>query len=163
MARKFEVAKGFEDQNINLPKRSTKHSAGYDIEAAEDVWVHPWFMPSNELCGERYNHKATLIKTGVKVQMNDGEFLGVYPRSSTSVKNLALMPNSIGVIDQDYYNNEDNDGHIMVPFVNFGEKSIHIKKGERIAQGIFHKYETVDNEDIINTERQGGFGSTGKQ
>lgn len=65
------------------------------------------------------------------------------------------------MIDSDYYNNPDNEGHIMFQFINFGDKDITIQKGDRIGQGIFVKYLTVDdNED--GQERQGGFGSSGK-
>ena len=152
LMRKFEVAKGFENQNINLPKRSTAYSAGYDIESAEDVIILP-LKPSG--------NKTTMIKTGIKVQMNEGEYLAVYPRSSIGVKNLALMPNSVGIIDRDYYNNPDNDGHIMVPLINLSENPIRIKKGDRIAQGIFHQFLTVDDEEAIDNVRSGGFGSTG--
>src|SRR5699024_8759960 len=106
--------------NINLPKRSTAYSAGYDIESAEDVIILP-LKPSG--------NKTTMIKTGIKVQMNEGEYLAVYPRSSIGVKNLALMPNSVGIIDKDYYNNPDNDGHIMVPLINLSENPNRIKKG----------------------------------
>lgn len=150
--RKFEVANGFEDQNINLPKRSTAYSAGYDIESAEDVIILP-LKPSG--------NKTTMIKTGIKVQMNEGEYLAVYPRSSIGVKSLVLMPNSVGIIDKDYYNNPDNDGHIMVPLINLSENPIRIKKGDRIAQGIFHQFLTVDNEEAVDNVRSGGFGSTG--
>lgn len=150
--RQFEIAKGYEDKEINIPQRSTKGSAGYDIEAAEDILVMPFAVEG----------KSRLIPTGIKAQMNKGEFLGLYPRSSIGVKHLQLMPNSIGVIDQDYYSNEDNDGHIMVPFINLGKLPFKIKKGDRIAQGIFQIYLTTDNEtDVDGKIRQGGLGSTG--
>ena len=135
--RGFEVAKGFEDKNINLPVRKTKYSAGYDIEAAEDTII-PAF---------KRGMKPTLIKTGIKAYMADDEVL--------------ILANSIGVIDKDYYGNPDNDGHIMFAFYNIKDEDVEIKKGDCIGQAIFQKYLTVDN-DIAQGERTGGFGSTNK-
>ena len=149
--RGFEVAKGFENQGINLPVRKTKYSAGYDIEAAEDI-VIPSF---------KKGMKPTLIKTGIKAYMGDGEVLILANRSSNPGKKGLILANSIGVIDKDYYGNIDNDGHIMFAFFNIKDEDIEIKKGDCIGQGIFQKYLTVDN-DIAEGERLGGFGSTTK-
>ena len=147
--RGFEVAKGFEDKNINLPERKTKFSAGYDIEAAEDCVV-PAFKPGMN---------PTLIKTGIKAYMHDDEMLCLYNRSSNAKKKGLVMANSVGIIDKDYYGNPDNDGHIMFAFYNFKDTDTEIKKGECIGQGIFQKYLIAD-EDNAEGERQGGFGST---
>lgn len=147
--RGFEIAKGFENKSINLPKRSTKNSAGYDIEAAEDCTI-----PSFKL-----GQKPTLVKTGIKAYMESDEVLILANRSSNPGKKGLILANSIGVIDSDYYGNPDNDGHIMFAFYNIKEEDIEIKKGERIGQGIFQKYLTVDN-DNAEGERAGGFGST---
>jgi len=135
--RKFEVAKGFEDKGINLPVRKTKYSAGYDIEAAEDVIVPSFKKGMN----------PTLVKTGIKAYMQDDEVL--------------ILANSIGVIDKDYYGNPDNDGHIMFAFYNIKDEDVEIKKGDCIGQGIFQKY-LVTDDDIATGERLGGFGSTSK-
>ena len=147
--RGFEIAKGFEGEQINLPKRSTKNSAGYDIEAAENCVV-PVF---------KLGQKPTLVKTGLKAYMQEDEVLILANRSSNPGKKGLILANSIGVVDSDYYGNPDNDGHIMFAFYNFKEEDVEIKKGERIGQGIFQKYLITDN-DSANGERTGGFGST---
>ena len=147
--RGFEIAKGFENANINLPVRSTKNSAGYDIEAAEDC-VIPAF---------KAGQKPTLIKTGLKAYMQCDEVLILANRSSNPGKKGLILANSIGIVDSDYYENPDNDGHIMFAFYNVKEEDIEIKKGERIGQGMFQKYLVTDN-DFANGERTGGFGST---
>lgn len=147
--RGFEIAKGFENSNINLPVRSTKNSAGYDVEAAEDC-VIPAFKPGQ---------KPTLVKTGIKAYMESDEVLILANRSSNPGKKGLILANSIGVVDSDYYGNSDNDGHIMYAFFNFKAEDIEIKKGERIGQAIFQKYLVTDN-DIAQGERTGGFGST---
>ena len=149
--RGFEVAKGFEDKNINLPVRKTKYSAGYDVEAAEDC-VIPSFTKGM---------KPTLIKTGIKAYMQDDEVLILANRSSNPGKKGLILANSIGVIDKDYYGNEDNDGHIMFAFYNIKDENVEIKKGDCIGQAIFQKYLIVDN-DLAEGERTGGFGSTSK-
>ena len=97
--RGFEVAKGWEDKNINLPKRNTQFAAGYDFEAAEDVVV-PAFKPGMN---------PTLISTGIKAYMMDDEVLYLYNRSSNPKKKGLILANSVGVVDKDYYGNEDND------------------------------------------------------
>ena len=147
--RGFEIAKGFENAGINLPVRSTKNSAGYDIEAAEDVTI-PAF---------KLGQKPVLVKTGLKAYMQSDEVLILANRSSNPGKKGLILANSIGVVDSDYYGNPDNDGHIMFAFFNFKDENIEIKKGERIGQGMFQKYLVTDN-DIAGGERTGGFGST---
>ncbi len=147
--RGFEIAKGFEDANINLPIRSTKNSAGYDIEAAEDC-VIPAF---------KLGQKPTLVKTGLKAYMQSDEVLILANRSSNPGKKGLILANSIGVVDSDYYENPDNDGHIMFAFFNFKDEDVEIKKGDRIGQGMFQKYLVTDN-DVAEGERTGGFGST---
>ncbi len=149
--RGFEVAKGFEDKQINLPIRKTKYSAGYDMEAAEDCVV-PAFKPGQ---------KPTLIKTGLKAYMQDDEVLMIYNRSSNPKKKGLVLCNSVGVIDKDYYGNPDNDGHIMFAFYNIKEEDVEIKKGEAIGQAVFQKYLVTDN-DVAEGERTGGFGSTSR-
>ena len=150
--RGFEIAKGFENSNINLPVSSTKNSAGYDVEAAEDCII-PAFKPGQ---------KPTLVKTGIKAYMESDEVLILANRSSNPGKKGLILANSIGVVDSDYYENPDNDGHIMYAFFNFKAEDVEIKKGERIGQAIFQKYLVTDN-DIAQGERTGGFGSTNKQ
>ena len=149
--RGFEIAKGFEDKQINLPIRKTKYSAGYDIEAAEDTVVPSFKKGMN----------PTLIKTGLKAYMQDDEVLFLYNRSSNPKKKGLILANSVGVIDKDYYGNPDNDGHIMFAFYNIKDEDITIKKGEAIGQGVFQKYLVTDDDDVKG-ERKGGFGSTSK-
>ena len=150
MQRGFMIVKGYEDKNINLPIRSTLNSAGYDIEAAEDIKIHPF----------KLGDKPTLVSTGLKVYMNDDECLFLINRSSGPKKGLVLA-NSVGIIDSDYYGNQDNDGVIMYAFYNFFDKDLEIKKGDVIGQAIFRKFYKVDD-DYAETERTGGFGSTSK-
>ena len=149
--RGFEIAKGFEDKGINLPQRKTKFSAGYDVEAAEDI-VIPSF---------KKGMAPTLIPTGVKAYMEDDEVLYLYNRSSNPKKKGLILANSVGVVDKDYYGNPDNDGHIMFAFFNIKEEDITIKKGEAIGQAVFAKYLISDNDEAAG-ERVGGFGSTDK-
>lgn len=147
--RGFEIAKGFENSNINLPIRKTKYSAGYDIEAAEDVIIPSFKKGMN----------PTLVKTGLKAYMQDDEMLLLYNRSSNPKKKGLILANSVGVVDKDYYGNPDNDGHIMFAFYNIKEEDVEIKKGEAIGQAIFQKFFVTDD-DVAQGERTGGFGST---
>lgn len=149
--RGFEIVKGWEDKNINLPERKTKYAAGYDFEAAEDIVVPSFKKGMN----------PTLISTGVKAYMQDDEMLCIYNRSSNPKKKGLILANSVGIIDKDYYGNQDNDGHIMFAFYNIKDENILIKKGECIGQGIFQKYLLTDD-DEASGDRTGGFGSTSK-
>ncbi len=150
--RGFEIAKGFEDYGINLPIRKTKGSAGYDIEAAEDITIEP-FKPGMS---------PTLVKTGLKAYMPEDEYMMLCNRSSNPKKKGLIMANSVGIIDADYYGNPDNDGAIMFAFYNVKDEPVTIKKGEAIGQAIFMKYLTVDD-DSADGVRTGGFGSTDKK
>ena len=147
--RGFEIAKGFENQQINLPERKTKYSAGYDVEAAEDCIV-PAF---------KFGQKPTLVKTGLKSYMQDDEYLMLCNRSSNPFKKGLVLANSVGIVDADYYGNPDNDGAFMYAFYNMFDKDIEIKKGDIIGQAIFQKYEIADM-DSAEGKRVGGFGST---
>ena len=149
--RGFEVVKGYEDKGINLPVRKTKYAAAYDVEAAEEV-VLPSF---------KKGMNPTLIPTGLKAYMQSDEVLLIVPRSSGPKKQGISFPHNVGVIDSDYYNNSDNEGHIFVQCINLKDEDVVIKKGEAVAQAIFQKYLIVDN-DNAEGERTGGFGSTDK-
>lgn len=150
--RGFEVAKGWEDKNINLPKRSTKNSAGYDVEAAEDVII-PVFENG---C------KPTLVHTGLKAYCQPDEWYMLANRSSGPGKRKIVLANGIGVIDADYYGNPNNDGEFMFAFYNIGTEPLEIKKGDVIGQVVFQKFLIVDN-DQAEGERLSGFGSTDKK
>lgn len=147
--RGFEVAKGWEDKNINIPIRKTKKSAGYDVEAAEDIIIPPF---------ER-GCKPTLIHTGLKAYCQDDEWYMLANRSSNPGKKKLVLANGIGIIDADYYCNPDNDGEFMFAYYNVGTEPLEIKKGERIGQVVFQKFLIVDN-DVAEGERTSGFGST---
>lgn len=147
--RGFEVAKGWEDKNINIPIRKTKKSAGYDVKAAEDIIIPPF---------ER-GCKPTLIHTGLKAYCQDDEWYMLANRSSNPGKKKLVLANGIGIIDADYYCNPDNDGEFMFAYYNMGTEPLEIKKGERIGQVVFQKFLIVDN-DVAEGERTSGFGST---
>ena len=145
--RKFEIAKGFGDRGVVLPQRKTAKSAGYDIIALtdEDVYVYP---------GMSVN-----LETGVKACMEDDEVMLLFIRSSLGIKQGLTLSNSCGVIDADYYNNPDNDGHFILNIINTGNAVQRIPARSRVAQAVFVKYFTVDDDNATG-ERIGGIGST---
>lgn len=145
--RGFEIISSYADEDIALPKRKTSDSAGYDIEAAEAVSIMP--------------KSFVVVKTGIKAFMNYDEYLAIHIRSSLAFKRGLMLMNSTGIIDSDYYNNEDNEGHIMIGLYNLSDTVAEIKKSERIAQGIFTKY-LITNDDDATGIRVGGIGSTGE-
>ena len=147
--RGFEILSSYKDKGINLPERKTACSAGYDMEAAENVVV-----PSFSL-----GQKPTLVKTGLKAYFGNDEVLMLVNRSSNPMKKGLVLANSIGIIDADYYNNADNEGHIMFAFYNFSNEDIEIKKGDRIGQAIFSNFFVADGDNASGI-RTGGFGST---
>lgn len=171
--RGFEKVSTFE--NINLPKRATKNAAGYDFESAVDIVIPSiWKQGIAKVlkaillkedifvdADMQKELKSTLVPTGVKSYMGDDEFLQIANRSSNPLKNFLVLTNGVGVIDSDYYDNPDNEGHIMIQLLNFGLTDKQIKKGDRIAQGIFLPFLKADN-DLVQTKRTGGFGSSGK-
>lgn len=135
--------------DIILPKRATKGSAGYDFFAPYDFSLCP---------GETIK-----IATGIRVKIDEGWFLGIFPRSSLGFKYRLQLDNTVGIIDSDYYN-ALNEGHIFIKLTNdsHSELTITIKKGEAFAQGIFIPFGiTIDDE--VCTERTGGMGSTNKK
>ena len=158
MSRRFEYVNrmtstgyGFKTPDFGLPKRKTKNSAGYDFECIETVTIEPY----------KIGDKPTLVPTGVKCKMQDDEFLMLVNRSSNPKKKNLVIPNSMGIIDSDYYGNPDNDGEMMFAFFNLGTEPVIIEKGYCIGQGIFQKYYKTDD-DVADGERVGGFGSTSK-
>lgn len=147
--RGFEIAHGWEDKDIHLPRRQTAHAAAYDIEAAEDTLV-PKFQPGV---------KPTLIATGLKAYCRPDECYFVFNRSSGASKGGLVLANGVGIIDADYYNNSENDGHFRVVVFNVTDHDLLVKKGDRIAQVVFQKFLMTDG-DMATGERKGGFGST---
>ena len=132
----------------NLPRRATLKSAGYDFYAVNDFIIHP---------GE-----IMKIPTGIKVIMNDDEFLGIYVRSSMGFKYNVRLTNQVGIVDGDYYNNPDNEGHMWVSLQNHGDKDFIVKKGTAFCQGIFTKF-LITDDDNASGVRVSGFGSTNKE
>ncbi|MDQ0202347.1 dCTP deaminase/dUTPase family protein [Pectinatus haikarae] len=146
--RGFEIVSVYEGNNIILPERKTDKSAGYDIACAEDAILKAG--------------KVTLIPTGLKAYMNDDEYLGIHIRSSIALKNSLSFINGQGIIDADYYNNANNEGHIMLAVFNHASTDFSVKKGTRLAQGIFYKYLMTDGDsNDKGLVRHGGMGSTG--
>ena len=111
--------------SIKLPHRATKQSAGYDFYAPVDITMDP--------------EDVRLIPTGIRAKIDEGYVLMLYPRSSLGLKYRMQLNNTVGVIDADYYN-ADNEGHIMISLKNCSDIAVRLMCGERIAQGIFLKY-----------------------
>ena len=172
--RGFEKIAAFGEE-INLPVRATKGAAGYDFEASADVVIPTiWKQGIGTVLKAAFKGlkvtlddstlkevKPVLVPTGIRSYMGEGEYLQLCNRSSNPMKNFLLLSNGVGVIDNDYYNNPDNEGHIMFQFINFGLTDKTIKKGERIGQGIFLPFLKADQDESSAT-RTGGFGSSGK-
>ena len=131
-----------------LPAYGTEHSAGLDLYCSniEDIVIKP--------------NEVKSVPTGLKVEIPQGYFAAIYPRSSTGVKRHLMLANTVGIIDSDYR------GEIKVFFYNYGKEEQVIKNNDRLAQMIIHPYEKVQIEkvDILSeSDRgEGGFGSTGK-
>ena len=128
--------------------RATRYSAGYDIFAPFSFMLDP---------GE-----TITIPTGYKIELEQHQFLMIVPRSGLGFKYQLGLVNTVGIIDADYYNNPNNEGHIMVKLVNRGDKPIHVEKGAAFCQGIIMSYE-VTNDDNVLFARNGGLGSTDKK
>ena len=134
-------------EGIPMPKRSSVGSAGYDIHTPYGFTLKP---------GEEVK-----VPTGLKCRMDDGWFLMAVPRSGLGFKYYTRLANTVGIIDASYYNNIDNEGHMFVKLRNEGTKDLVVEKYDRICQMIFVPYGITEDDDV-NTERIGGFGSSGK-
>ena len=165
-----------------MPQRATMDSAGYDFVVAEDTIIPAYLKPESggydwfnwqttlsnttvatldELSQEtkRLGVKPTLVPTGIKAYIPREMYLQLQVRSSLPLKHWLIMANGVGIIDRDYYNNPDNEGHIYFQLINLSPRDILLKKGDKIGQGIFLPYFTV-SEDHATGKRMGGFGST---
>lgn len=132
-----------------FPKRGSCKSAGYDIFAPFDITLQP--------------NEEVKVPTGLKAYMQEGEVLMAFPRSGLGFKYYCRLANTIGVIDQDYYNNEGNEGHMFVKLRNEGIKPMTIKQGDGMCQMIFMPFLLADGDSFNKGEtRTGGFGSTTK-
>lgn len=136
-------------KDFDLPTRSTYRSAGYDFHSPKDYVIEP--------------NETVYIPLGVKIQLSFNRFLMLVPRSSLGLKNnnFIVLRNTVGIIDEDYYNNPTNEGEISIALYNFGDLPFFIKKNDKIVQGIILFYDTIDDdEDDTKEVRIGGFGST---
>jgi len=131
------------DANIKLPTRGDDRSAGYDFYAPDEVTIEP-------------GCKVT-VWTDVCSYMLPDEVLMLYVRSSIGIKKGLVLANGTGIIDSSYYPN-----NIGICLFNTSNIPVKILKGDRIAQGIFMKYLTADNDEVLNKTRKGGFGSSGR-
>lgn len=137
-----EIKQEYDD--ITLPKRATKGSAGYDIFSTCSFQLYP--------------NETIKIPTGIKAYMENYNMLKIYVRSSVGFKYDVVLSNSTGIIDCDYAYSK-NEGHVWLKFINHGDKVWEVNKGEAIAQGIFEDFDITDD-DECETERIGGIGST---
>ena len=134
-------------ETIRLPKRATTGSAGYDFYSPVDIHLEPG--------------QTTKIPTGIRAKMDEDWVLMIFPRSGLGFKYRLQLNNTVGIIDSDYYNS-DNEGHIFIKITNDSNegKTVDVQAGNGFAQGIFIPYGiTVD--DDTDAQRNGGFGSTG--
>lgn len=132
--------------SVKLPCRATAGSAGYDFFTPLPFLL----MPDEEIT----------IPTGIRVQIEDGWVLTIYPRSGLGFKYRVQLSNTVGVIDSDYYYS-DNEGHIFIKIVNAtkAHKTVQLKAGDGFAQGIFLPF-GITEDDVCDKKRNGGFGST---
>ncbi len=133
-------------EGICLPRRATAGSAGYDFYSPVDFDLKP---------GETLK-----MPTGIRAQMELGWVLKIYPRSGLGFKYRLQLNNTVGIIDSDYFDS-DNEGHIFIKITNDSNenKTLHVDAGTGFAQGIFVEYGiTVDDE--ADGVRNGGMGST---
>lgn len=146
--RKFEFVERINKEKegyYRLPERATVGSAGYDF-----------YNPKKVVCKA---HEITMISTGIKAKFAQDEVLLLVNRSSNPKKKGLIIPNSIGVIDSDYYDNEDNEGEMAFAFYNIKDEDTVIEQGEKLGQGIFMRY-GITKDDNAKGTRTGGFGST---
>lgn len=176
-----KVSKYADDADVALPIRKTQYSAGYDLAAAEDyiipsLWQmvaeakEVWPVSDDEFITmellskftKQSGFKPTLVSTGIKCKLDPSTYLQLSVRSSLSLKHWLILANGVGIIDADYYNNEDNEGEIYLQLYNLSPYNVQIKKGEMIGQGVILPYYTVtEGEDSAGFVRTGGLGSTG--
>ena len=138
--------------NIQLPKRATKYSAGYDFYVSGDV---P--LPSEN---------SAIIPTGIRwvcdKEEDKNKVLQLYPRSGIGFRTGVRLMNTVGIIDADYWEG-NNEGHIMLKLYNPMNASFEVKDGDAIVQGVITEYHTCDDEEEIVEKRTGGMGSTDKE
>ncbi len=186
---KFEFIEKYKDCGLALPVRKTTDSAGYDFQVAEDTLIPPHEVLKLDIAMEKglqdtgcagvyegygpltldemsaltkaADARPTLVPTGVKCQLDPGTYLEISVRSSCPYKHWLMLANGVGIIDRDYYNNPDNEGHIYFQIINLSPMPIIIKKGEAIGQGIIKSYGITEDDQAFG-KRIGGLGSTDK-
>ena len=134
------------DPTLDLPVYETEGAVGFDITAREDHSVEPG--------------KIGIVPSNLIVEVPKGYMLVVASRSSTPLKKGLTPPHGFGIIDHDYCGPEDEIGVLVY---NFSNKNVEIKRGEKIAQGVFVKIDKFQWEEVseMTGETRGGFGSTG--
>lgn len=143
-----EVTNKQNKEKAVLPKRKTSGSAGYDFFLPYDVEIAP-------------HSTSSLLFTDIKAKMPQNFVLMLFIRSSLGIKKGLRLANVTGIIDSDYYNNPDNEGNIGIKIKNDSDETVLLKAGDSVVQGIFLRYYSVI-EDNTDSDRKGGFGSTGK-
>lgn len=131
---------------IILPKRATAKSAGYDFFAPTELNIQP--------------RQTVTVATGIRALMPDEWCLMIYPRSGLGFKYRLKLDNTVGIIDADY-SNSDNEGHIFVRMTNESDRPLTVPRGSAFAQGVFTRYFLTEDDDVT-AERNGGLGSTSK-
>lgn len=129
--------------DIKMPQRDSDSTAGYDICLLNDINLKP-----NEILK---------LPTGLKCFFEKDEVLLLVVRSSMGFKYNIRLCNQVGIIDSDYYNNKDNEGHIWIKIQNEGDKEVSFNKGEAIVQGIFLKYLITESDGTLNQERRSDY------
>ena len=169
-----KISKYQDDEQVNIPTRATIDSAGYDFCAAETIIIPSYQSLMNKLpkdepiqnwldvekMTKELNCKTSLIPTGIKCHLPQGYYLHLSLRSSCPNKHWLIIANAPGIVDADYYNNPDNEGHIYFQVINLLPFDLKIDKGTKFGQGIVLPYATTLSEDNVTATRQGGFGST---
>lgn len=165
--RYFKPVKDVNPEDVKLPVRATKGSAGYDFFTMKDESIPSIWEGIIYKILFKKPIKPTVIWTGIKAKMRPNEVLELYNRSSNPNKLGLVMSNSVGIIDSDYYSNESNDGNIGFAYYNLFPWTVHIPKGQKLGQGVFHSFLKVDDDVIAENpkldppkKRAGGFGST---
>ena len=135
------------DPSIPLPDYQSPGAAGFDLAASRDIDIAP--------------HTIALVPTGLVIRAPEGHFLGVFARSSTPLKRGLMVANGVGVVDEDYCGPEDE---VKIQVLNFTSETVRVKRGDRIAQGIFIPVTRAawrESDVDLRDGSRGGFGATG--
>lgn len=146
--------------NENLIKSVSLRAEQYDNFAAYIKSELPMGLNDVAAFTKEMKSKVTLVPTGIKCKMPEDHYLQLSVRSSLPLKHWLILGNGVGIIDADYYNNPDNEGHIYFQIINLLPVPVIIKKGECFGQGILLPYGVCADAEEVTTTREGGFGST---